>query len=318
MRVNVLAWNSIKENIWKIPVIFWGLVIVIMILGIVSPNSIRPNNMLNFTRQAAPLIVVGLGQMIVMMIGGLDLSVAGIVIFVNIIAAKQMANNPANIASGVIMCLATGILIGLVNGILTSKFKLSAFVVTLAMSILLLGITMIYCGGAPVGSIPAEFRVIGNGFTGSIPNAAIVWMFVAVCVGVLLKITPFGRYLLSVGVNPFAAYQSGVNYEAVQISAYVLCGFLSAIGGLQVAAYIGTGTFELGTDYQMLSIAVAILGGSVFAGGKGSIVGTIIASLFMMVTFSLVAALRMGAGEQKIVMGVIILAALIINTFKKD
>jgi len=318
MRENVLGAQSSREFFGKIPVIVWGLVVVIIILGIISPSSILPKNLLDFTRQAAPLIVVGFGQMIVMMIGGLDLSVAGIVIFVEVMAAQQMNNDPKNITVGVILCLATGLIIGLANGLLTAILKLSAFVVTLAMSILLLGITMLYCGGAPTGAIPSKFRVLGNGFTGFMPNAAIVWIIVAICVGVVLKLTPLGRYLLAVGVNPYAAYQSGINHVAIQIFAYVLCGLLAAIGGLQVAAYIGTGTFELGTDYQMQSIAVAILGGSVFSGGKGSIIGTLVAGLFMMVTFSLIAALRMGAGQQDIVLGAIIVGALIINTFRKD
>lgn len=307
-----------KSFFSKIPVILWGLIGLIVVLGIVSPNSVLPKHLLDFTRQAAPLIVVGIGQTIVMMIGGLDLSVAAVMVLGNVMAAQMMAGDPSRIFPAVLSVLLMGALIGLANGLLCAKLKMPSFVVTLGMSILLLGVTLIYCDGAPKGSIPEEFRALGTGFTGVIPTAAIVWLVIAAIVIFVMKYMPIGRYILSTGVNPIAVYQSGHNHVNIQILCYVLCGVFAAMGGLQISAYIGVGTMELGVNYQMQSIAVALLGGASFSGGKGSFVGTILASLFIVIMLSLIAALNMDVGDQSIVQGVILLVALLINTLKKE
>ncbi|MGI6152712.1 MAG: ABC transporter permease [Christensenellaceae bacterium] len=315
---NTLSRQTGKRFFSQVPVIFWGLIALIVILGFVSPNSVQPKHLLDFTRQAAPMIIVGIGQMIVMMVGGLDLSIAAVMVFVDVVAADLMAGKPQNAVWVAILCVGLGAVIGLANGFLCAKLKMPAFVVTLAMSILLLGITLIYCGGAPKGSIPDNFRFLGTGFVGVIPTALFVWGIIAAIIIVVMKLLPIGRYIQATGVNARAVYQSGLNHVKIQMLCYMLCGILAALGGLQISAYIGTGTMEFGIDYQMDSIAVALLGGASFAGGKGSIPGTIFAGLFMVVMMSLISAMNMDVGDRAIVQGIIILAALIINGLKKD
>lgn len=307
-----------KSTLKDIPIILWGLIGLIVILGFVSPNSVLPAHLLDFTRQAAPLIIAGIGQTIVLLIGGLDLSVGAVMILVDVMAAQLMQNDPTKIGPAVLACVGVGILIGLLNGVMCAKLRMPSFIVTLGMSILLQGIMLIYCQGAPGGSIPNEFRTLGVGFVGPLPMALFVWVIIAAIVIVVLKLFPIGRYIIATGVNERAVYQSGINPVTIKLLCYMMCGLLSALAGLQIAAYIGTGVLELGVDYQMQSIAVALLGGAAFSGGKGSIPGTILAGLFIVVMLSLIAALNMSAGDQSIVQGVIILAALLINGLKKD
>lgn len=301
----------------KIPIILWGLIGLVIILGIVSPNSVQPAHLMDFTRQAAPMILVGLGQTIVMMIGGLDLSVAAVMVLVDVIAAQMMMNDPAKALPVALLCVCIGAVVGMINGFLCAVVKMPSFVVTLGMSTLLLGITLLYSGGSPKGSIPDSFRFLGTGFVGGIPTAAIVWAVIATVVVLAMKFLPIGRYILATGINPTAVYQSGVNHIRVQLSCYVMCGVFAALAGLQISAYIGTASLQLGEDYQTKSIAVALLGGAAFTGGKGSIVGTVLASLFMMVMSSLIAALNMDGGDQSIIQGVIILVGLLLNGIRK-
>lgn len=303
---------------WNAPIILWGLLLLVAVLGFASPNSVKPMHLLDFTRQAAPMIMVGIGQTIVMMIGGLDLSVAAVMVLIDVVAAQMMMNDPSRALPVALLCVCIGAVVGLVNGFLCAVMHMPSFVVTLGMSTLLLGVTLLYSGGSPKGSIPDNFRFLGTGFAGRIPMAAIVWTIIAVLVILIMKYLPVGRYIISTGVNPMAVYQSGVDYVRIQLLCYMMCGIFAALAGLQISAYIGTASLQLGEDYQTRSIAVALLGGAAFTGGKGSIPGTVLASLFMVVMSSLVAVLNMDAGDQNIIQGVIILAGLLLNGMKKD
>ena len=308
-----VAQSRLGVGFKKIPVILWGLIAIVIVLGIVSPNSVHPAHLLNFTRQAAPMIVVSIGQMIVMIVGGLDLSVAAVMVLIDVIANQMMMNDPSKAVPVALFCLLIGALIGLLNGYLCAVLRMPSFVVTLGMSTLLLGITMIYCGGAPKGSIPDNFRALGTGFVGRVPTAAFVWLIISVIVILVFRYLPIGRYIYATGINAQAVYQAGLPHIKIQVLCYVLCGLFAAIAGLQIAAYIGTASLQLGEDYQTKSIAVALLGGASFSGGKGSVVGIILASMFMVVMSSLIGVLNMGAGDQRIIEGAIILVGLILN-----
>ncbi|MCQ5130162.1 ABC transporter permease [Butyricicoccus faecihominis] len=301
-----------------IPIILWGLITLLIVLGLVSPNSVKPAHLLDFTRQAAPMILASIGQTIVMLIGGLDLSVAAVMVLVDVVAAQMMMNDPSKALPVALFCICIGAVIGLVNGLLCAVLHMPSFVVTLGMSTLLLGVTLLYSGGSPKGSIPDNFRFLGTGFAGGIPMAAIVWAVITVLVVLMMKFLPIGRYIVATGVNPMAVYQSGVDHVRIQLLCYMLCGVFAALAGLQISAYIGTASLQLGEDYQTRSIAVALLGGAAFTGGKGSISGTVAASLFMVVMSSLVAVLHMDGGDQSIIQGIIILAGLLLSSLKKD
>lgn len=222
-------------------------------------------------------------------------------------------NDPSRAWWAAIVCLIMGAAVGLVNGFLSARLRMPAFVVTLGMSILLLDVTLIYSGGSPKGSVPANFRFWGSGFIAGIPASAFVWGAVALIVYLAIRFTPIGRKLYATGSNARSVRLAGINDVSVKMMSYTACGTLAALSGLVMAAYIGTGSLTVGDDYQLRSIAAAILGGASFNGGKGSVQGTVIASLFLMVMFSLIAALNMDVGDQSIIQGLIILLGLMLN-----
>jgi ribose transport system permease protein len=256
------------------------------------------------------------GQTLVLLIGGIDLSVGAVMTLSCVLAAQLMANNPSNAGWAIIVILLIGAAIGLVNGILSSKLKMPPFVVTLGMSILLLGLTLMISGGSPKGAVPPNVRFWGTGFIGHIPSSAFVWAAVAIVSYIVITYLPVGRYLYSTGANERSVHLAGIDEVRIKVICYVACGLLASLSGLVMGAYIGTGSLTVGDDYQLRSIAAAILGGATFNGGKGSVVGTVLASLFLVVMFSLVGVLNMSAGDRSIIQGVIILLGLFLNNFR--
>jgi ribose/xylose/arabinose/galactoside ABC-type transport system permease subunit len=307
---------SFKSAFSKIPTIFFGVIAVLILLGIVSPNSVKPEHLLDFTRQAAPLIIVGIGQTIVMLVGGLDLSVGAVITMINIVANQVIDGKPENVGIGIFVCLVLGAIVGLFNGVMCAKLKMPTFVVTLGSAIFIKGVTLVYCGGAPLGSIPDNMRFWGNGFIAGIPAAAYVWAALFVVIFIVIKFTTIGRYVFSTGVNEKAVILAGYNATKIKVLAYVSAAVLAAISGLMVSAYMGTGSLVIGDDYQMNSIAVAVLGGAAFDGGRGSLTGTMLAALFLMIMFSAIAAMNMKSGDQLIIKGIIVILGLVLNNIK--
>jgi ribose transport system permease protein len=307
-----------------VPGVYWALVVLLILLGIQSPRSVEPTFLLDFTRQAAALGIVAIGQTIVMIAGGLDLSVGATVILVDVVAAQMINNQPDAILPVVFLCLALGVLIGGINGLVVTRLRVAPFIATLGMSSIVLGAALVYSQGAPRGGIPQEMRIWATGFFnlwdagwfGAIPRAAVVWALFTVVMVLLLLRTIFGRYLYAVGANKVSAHVSGVRVQLITWLSYVVSGVSAAIAGLVLAAYIGVGTLKLGDDYMLNSIAAAVLGGTPFEGGRGSVIGTVGGALFLYVLFSLLAVLdlpfvgKLPHGGRLIAQGLIFIVAV--------
>jgi ribose transport system permease protein len=270
-----------------VPPVYWALGVLLILLGLQSPSSIEPGHLLDFTRQAAALGIVAIGQTIVMIAGGLDLSVGAVVILVDVTAAQMINSDPSKIIPVIIFCLFLGALVGAINGFVVTRMRVAPFIATLGMSSLALGAALVASGGAPRGNIPDQMRFWATGFFGPVPAAAVVWFLFILLMVFIVRRTIWGRYLFAVGANPVSSFASGVRVQMVTLLAYVASGVSAAIAGLVLAAYIGVGTLKLGDDYMLNSIAAAVLGGTPFEGGRGSIAGTVGGALFLYVLFSL-------------------------------
>lgn len=310
------SWRQRLGPLALIPGIYWALLGLLILLGFASPNSIQPTHLLDFTRQAAALGIVATGQTIVMIAGGLDLSVGATVILIDVVAAQMIDNRPERIVPVVLFCLVIGVVVGLVNGFVVTRLRVAPFITTLGMASVVLGAALVYSQGAPRGGIPEQMRFWANGFVGPIPAAAIVWGLYTIVMLILVYRTVFGRYLFAVGANPLSARLSGVRVPLVIILAYVVSGVSAAIGGLVLAAYIGVGTLKLGDDYMLNSIAASVLGGAAFEGGRGSVIGTVGGSLFLYVLFSLISVVdvpgigKLSSGGRLIAQGLIFVIAV--------
>jgi ribose transport system permease protein len=288
--------------------VYFALLLLVTISGVLSPPSVTPSHLLNVTRQASALGIVGIGQTFVIMTQGIDLSVGANLTLIEILTAGMILGRGEMVLPVAILCLGVGAFIGLVNGLGITKLKLSPFVMTLCMMSVLTGVYLLYCGGSPRGKIPDSLRFIGAGRIGGVfPAAIIVWLAVIALAFIVLRYTTFGRYIYSTGGNPRASYLSGVNVDRVVIIAYVISGVCSALAGVLLAGYIGTGSLTVGRGYDLNSIAAVIMGGTTFSGGRGGVVGTVGGALVITILFSLLTMLGIPHSGKLMAQGLIII-----------
>lgn len=300
-----------RSRLSRVQPVILALIGMVLLLAVVSPRSAEPSNLINLVRQGAPLALVAIGQTVVMISGGLDLSVGSVVILADVMAAQMISGQEHLVIPVVLLVLAVGAFIGLVNGILVVFLNVTPFIATLGTQFVVYGAALLYSGGAPRGDIPPSMRFWGNGFIADvIPAAAIVLLIVALVAWFLLSRTTFGRRLTGIGANRWAAYLSGVSVRQITLLAYMFSGLMASAGGLMLVAFVGVGTLEVGTDFLLGSIAAGVIGGTPFEGGKGSVVGTIAGVLFLMVLYSILTALALPVSGRRIAEGIIILTAI--------
>ena len=201
----------------------WIAVIGLYILsGILSPAMFQPSQVLNILQVAAFVGVIACGQTLVLLIGGIDLSQAGTVTLINIVATSLMLGSDANIAVAVLTCLGLAIAIGLGNALLIVVLRVTPLIATLSTNSILFGAALIYTGGAPHGAAAPAFNWLGQGNISGIPVSTLCWLLVALVLAWLTRATVYGRWLYATGANPVAARLMGVPTRSIQASAYVV------------------------------------------------------------------------------------------------
>ncbi len=280
-------------------ILIWGITTVL------SPRFLSVKNITDILIQAAPLGFVVIGQMIVIVVRGLDLSVASIMATAAVLSIGVFDNT----ATAFVAALLLGALVGGVNGYLVSYRRVTPFLATLATMIVLQGIRFAYTKGAPSGSLPDTFRYLATGDVGGVPVVLIVLIGVACVAHWMLERSVPGRQFLLYGDNPEAAHMAGLPVNRILISAYVISGVLAAIAGLFLVGYVGIVDNWTGQGYELDSIAAAVIGGASLRGGKGSVIGALLAALILVSLFNIVVILGLSIEFQMVVKGVLILLA---------
>jgi ribose transport system permease protein/inositol transport system permease protein len=297
--------------------IYVALVVLFIIASIASPVFLRPANLINLVRQASALGIMAVGQTFVMLIGGIDLSVASLAATTNVVAATMMDGRNEMVLPVVLVTLGIAVLVGLVNGYLITKRGIPPFIMTLGMLILLQGARFVYSGGVPRGSIPDGLRFIGIGAVMGIPSPVILLAIIAGLGAVVLNRTSFGRRVYAVGGNKRATRLSGIRVDLVTIGAYVICSVLAAVSGLVLTGYIGLTDIWVARGYDLDSVAVAVVGGTALEGGRGGIGGTIAGVLILAILFNLVNLLNLNVESQLVIKGLVIIAAVALYSRRK-
>jgi ribose/xylose/arabinose/galactoside ABC-type transport system permease subunit len=281
------------------------LVLTWVVTAILSPRFLTPQNLSDILVQAAPLGFVVIGQMIVIVVRGLDLSVA------SIMATAAVLSTGLFEATGLtfVAALVLGAGIGAINGYLVAYRKVTPFLATLATMIVLQGVRFAYTKGAPGGSLPDTFRWLATGDIFGIPVALIVLILVALAAHWMLERTVLGRQFLLFGDNPEAARMSGLPVNRLTVLAFVTSGVLAAMGGLFLVGYVGIVDNWTGRGYELDSIAAAVIGGASLRGGKGSVIGALLAALVLVSLFNIVIILGLSIEFQLVIKGALILAA---------
>ncbi|MEO1191357.1 MAG: ABC transporter permease [Pseudomonadota bacterium] len=289
-----------------LPGVFLGL---LAIATAISPSFLSVSNMQDILTQAAPLMIVVIGQTFVILVRGLDLSVASLMATVAVMATafntQDDAMIPVIFVSAIVLCA----FVGFINGWLVTKRNVSPFLATLAMMIVLQGLRFYYTQGAPAGVLPEGFRFIGTGKFLGIPINVIGFLILFLVLTFVLQKTVFGRKIFMVGGNPTSADLVGVNARNVTIACYMICSIMAGLAGLLLVGFVGTVDNFVGRGYELDSIVAAVVGGVALSGGKGNLLGAVLGALILVVLFNIVIIIGLPVQAQLVIKGVIIIGA---------
>lgn len=294
------------------------LVLSAILVATAGRNLFSPGSIRDILTGMSVLGLVAIGQTLVILGGSLDLSVPYVVSLTSLLAAQTMNGQASMIVPAVLLALGVAALIGLANGLIVTVLKVHGFIATLGVGLLLKGyLDTQYKGTA--GSVPREFQLFGATGIGPVPVSTIVMLALAAAVAFLLARSKFGHHLFAVGGGPEVARLSGVRTQPPLIWAHVLCSVFAGIAGLLLASRLGVGSPTVGTQggYDLLSIAAVVLGGTLLAGGRGSIWGTIGGVAIFAVLDNLMSVLQVNPFLKDVVRGAVIVIAVAIYSRRR-
>lgn len=301
--------------------IMFIFLLVCIILSFASPYFLTKNNILNILRQTSINGILAIGMTFVILLGGIDLSVGSILAFAGVVgasfASSAFGGQVPSVGFAICISLLAGIALGSINGLLIARWKIAPFVVTLGMLSIGRGITFIYTNGMPIPQIDSKFLFIGKGTILGIPMPVIIFATVFLICWVVLYKTRYGRYIYAVGGNEKSARISGISTRFIVFTAYVISGFLSALGGLILTARTTAGLPQAGFSYELDAIAAVVIGGTSLSGGQGSLVGTLFGALIIGVINNGLDILGVSSYYQQVIKGTIIVTAVLIDSLRK-
>ncbi|RPH99185.1 MAG: ribose ABC transporter permease [Calditrichaeota bacterium] len=305
-----------------------ALILMAVAMTMMSDHFATKDNLFNVARQISVNICISVGMTMVILTGGIDLSVGSILAFTGAVAAGLFKNGleiegmnlfvGTTLFGAICIALVVGVFLGWFNGLMITKFKVPPFVATLAMLTIARGLTMLYTKGFPITQLGGQFNYIGTGWFLGMPMP--VWIsIVVISVSVFfMNKTRTGRYIYAIGGNERAAILSGIKVNKVKLFVYMIAGALAGIGGLLVTARLDSAQPNAGMGYELDSIAAVVIGGTSLSGGKGSIIGTVIGAGIIGVLNNGLVLLNVSPFWQQVIKGLVILLAVIIDKIQKE
>lgn len=311
---------SIKGNY-----LLWATIVLIVLQLLLQPKFATYQNFMNLSRAASLLAILSVGQMFVMLVRGFDLSIGATMAFTSIAVASvlgKFAGDAGLISAAciaVIAAVATGGLVGMVNGLLVAKLRVHSFIVTLGMSSIIVGAALWMTDGVPVYGVP-RILVAEFGRGSWLGLSSFLWgagLLIGI-LGVIYRMTRPGKLIMAVGRDQRSSELSGVRTQIYLVLPYVICSACAALGSMMLTAQIGSGQASIGTAFTFQSIAVCIIGGVSLLGGRASIVNVVIAAIFMQLLNNCFELLRLQSQLQAVIAGSIVIGVAIANLRKKD
>ncbi len=300
-----------------------ALFFLCMALALMTDNFMTTDNFWNVMRQISVNVCISVGMTLVILTAGIDLSVGSILAFCGAVTAGLLKYGieipSANLYIGftvlgvVLAGLLAGGAMGFINGYAITRFKVPAFVATLAMLTMARGFTMLWTEGHPITGLGDEFGFLGTGWFLGMPMPVWISGIVVIAAVILTTKTRFGRYIYAIGGNENAARLSGIPINKIKVWVYVLAGMLAAIGGLLVTARLDSAQPNAGMSYELDAIAAVVIGGTSLAGGRGTILGTVLGAMIIGVLNNGLVLLDVSPFWQQVIKGIVILLAVIID-----
>jgi rhamnose transport system permease protein len=287
------------------------LLVLVLILGRESPEFLTWENLLAVTRHQAELGIVACGMTLVIMSGGIDLSVGSSAALAGVVLGSVWKSS--GVLAAVTACLATGLACGWFNGWLVAVVRLTPLIATLASMALFRGLGMVISQARPFSDFPQAFAILGQGSLGSIPNQFILWLAVATASWIAVTRTRYGRYLVALGDNPRAAAFAALPIRAILFSVYATAGLLAALASMVFASRMSTAKADTGIGWELDAITAVVLGGTQITGGRGTMVGTFLGVLILGITRNGLSLAGVSSVGQTIVAGSLLIAAAVFN-----
>jgi len=312
----MIAKMRLESSSKQLLVLFLALVGIIAIASLVTPGFLTYNHLTMILYCNSMLGILALAQTLVILSGGLDLSIGAIYWISTMTGAMLMVEGDTLLPA--LACLAIGVVVGFINGVAIAKARIPHIVMTLAMMISLTGVLYVTTGGGGLGRATEELIAFSTGRILGFPNISLVWILLTILFYFVLKITPFGWRVRAVGSNPVASRFSGIKVEGIQILVYMLSGLLAATAGLLYLGWARTPypTFQsgagVGADIALKSIAAVIIGGTLFSGGRGGVERTFLGVLILSSLCSILLMAGLGVEWQIMLNGIIIISVVVI------
>lgn len=310
-RVQATRTFDFRVFLGKFGVLF-GYIILVIVSSIMSPRFLTPLNILNIIRQISIFGILAIGQTLVILTGGIDLSVGSVLALVVVLVGGFLPEY------GIVLTILAGLLVGTLAGVVTglgvTKGNVQPFVMTLGMAGIARGLAFIYTGGMPIPVLNQKFLFIGNGYVlGSLPVPGVIFVSLVIIAALVLKYTAFGRYVYAIGSNAEAARLSGINVDLNKIAVYAIGGLMSAVAGVLFASQLAVAPPIAGEGYELDSIAAVVVGGADLFGGEGGMFGTFLGAVIIGSLSNILNLTGVSPFVQKLAKGALIIAAVIIK-----
>ncbi|WP_418965828.1 ABC transporter permease [Cetobacterium sp.] len=293
-----------------------SLIIMMIFFSIFSEYFFTTTNLLTIALQTSVIGIIAIGQTVVIITGGIDLSVGSIVAFSGV-TAGLLVERGLPLVPALILGVFIGAAVGIVNGGLISKANLPPFIATLGMMMVLRGLTLALTNGMPISSFDDSFVYLSGGSVFGIPNPVIYFISLGLIFNFILRRTVLGKDIYAIGSNEEAARLSGVNIVKVKLMVYGFCGFLSGISGIILASRLISAQPTEGAGYELDAVAAVVIGGASLSGGKGNIIGTIIGAFIMSTLRNGLNMMNVSGFWQQFVVGVVLLLAVYLDQKRK-
>ena len=305
--------NFIKNHI-----MYLVLLVLLIFFALQSSRFLTVSNLVNILNQSAYQIVVGVGIAFIMLSGAIDLSVGYQISTISVVMGILMTQFEMNFVLVIVIALALGVVMSLINGVIYVVFKVFPFIITLATQYIFWGISYMLSGSSSFLNFPSGFMTIGQGYIGPIPISIII-MIVCVAVGAfILNRTYFGRYIYGIGSNPQAISLAGVNINKMNLAIFALAGFFTALGTVMLVSTAGSSASTMGVGTEFTILAGCMLGGIKMGGGGGKISSVIVGMLILTVLSNGMQLMQLGINPQRVAMGFVLLAAIGIDKLQSS
>jgi putative xylitol transport system permease protein len=296
----------------------YGIIIAFILLCValtfLNKYFLTPENITNILLQTSINGILAMGMTLVILTGGIDLSVGSVLAFASIVAATFVSgDNPQSPLVALLVGIVTGAVLGLINGCVIAYLKIPPFVATLGMLSVARGLTYAYTGGMPVPNLSESFLNLGEGSVLGLPLPILIFVLIFVILWVVLNHTSYGRTVYAVGGNVKSARTAGIRTRRVTASVYVIAGLLAGLGGLILTARTSSALPQAGVSYELDAIAAVVIGGTSLSGGVGSITGTLLGALIIGTINNGLDLLGVSSAYQQIVKGCIIVVAVLLD-----